>query len=123
MKKERKDAISLIRRTALQSRCPFELQYGRCNNVAVCPYLHRNKECKTKEDYNDGDQVEAVVSKWVADKGFGFARAKGGVEFFIHKDELKFEDSILLQGSMIAFIVKKHYDKSKKDRATDVTLK
>ena len=90
---------------------------------AVCPYLHRNKECKTKEDYNNGDQVEAVVSKWVADKGFGFARAKGGVEFFIHKDELKFEDSILLQGSMIAFIVKKHHDESKKDRATEVTLK
>ena len=54
LKKERKDAISLIRRTALQ-RCPFEIQYGRSNNVAVCPYLHRNKECKTKEDYNDGD--------------------------------------------------------------------
>ena len=120
-KKERNGALSLIRKTALQ-RCPFEVEFGRCIN-ADCPYLHKNTPRKSKEDYNEGDQVEAIVTKWHAEKGFGFARATSGVDFFFHKDQLKLKDSALLQGSKVSFTVQKNHDRSKRDRAIDVILK
>ena len=122
LQKERDEALTLIRKTARQS-CPFEIQYGRCNNAADCPYLHKHTTPKSKEDYNEGDQVEATVTKWDAGKGFGFARATSGVDFFFHKDQFKLKDSTLLKGSKVSFTVQKNRDRSKRDRAIDVILK
>ena len=121
-KKERKKAAKYIKSVGMK-RCPYECQYGKCY-VPNCPYLHRNKPPEAKEDYKTGDRVSnAVVYKWNTEKGFGFARAPNGVEFFFHKNQLKFGNSTILCGATIDLTVKKNLGNGRKDEATEVTVK
>lgn len=120
--KERKKAVKFIREVGKQ-KCPYEIKHGRCF-APNCPFLHHNKPPKTKEDYKAGDRVsDAVVYKWNSEKGFGFARAPNGVEFFFHKNQLEFDHSTLLCGMNIGFTVKKNPDSGKKDEAIEIALK
>ena len=121
-KKERKKAAKFIKEVGKQ-KCPYEIKHGRCF-APNCPFLHHNKPPQTKEDYKAGDRVsDAVVYKWNSEKGFGFASAPNGVEFFFHKNQLKFEHSTLLCGTNIGFTVKKNPGSGKKDEAIEIALK
>ena len=118
---ERRKAKVVIEKASTK-QCPFEKHFAHCK-AKDCPFHHQNKEASCKKDFRGGEEVlAATVVTWFPDHQWGFIETKGGVRFFFHGKQLKFDGKDIMIGSSVKFEVKKVARPERLDEAINVSL-
>ena len=116
---ERRKANEVIDKASTK-QCPFEKHFAHCK-AKDCPFHHQNKVASCKKDFRGGEEVSAAtVVKW--NHQWGFVETKGGVRFFFHGTQLKFDGKDIMIGSSVKFEVKKVAQPQRLDEAINVSL-